>query len=41
MNYLEAKTVLSIKPPEFSWRVIMIEAAVMIGTAGILVRLFA
>lgn len=41
MNYLEAKTVLSRTHPEISWRVIVIEAAVMIGIAGIMVRLFA
>ena len=41
MNYLEAKTVLLKSQPEISWRLIGLEAAILVGVAGILVHLFA
>ena len=40
MNYLEAKTVLLKDPPQIPFKMIAIEAATMIGIAGILVQIF-
>ena len=40
MNYLEAKTVLLKESPRIPFKFIAIEAAAMIGIAGLLVRIF-
>ena len=40
MNYLEAKTVLLKESPRIPFKMIAIEAVVMIGFAGLLVQLF-
>ena len=40
MNYLEAKTVLLEESPRIPFKMIAIEAAAMVGVAGLLVQLF-
>ena len=40
MNYLQAKTVLLKNPPRVPLKMIALEAAALIGIAGILVQLF-
>ena len=41
MNYLEAKTVLLKNPPRVPLKLIAIEAAALVGIAGLLVQVFA
>lgn len=41
MNYLEAKTVLLNNPPQVPLKLIAIEAAALVGIAGLLVQVFA
>ena len=41
MNYLEAKTVLLKESPHIPLHLIAIEAAVLVATAGVLVKIFA
>lgn len=40
MNYLQAKTVLLKNPPQVPLKMIVIEAAALLGIAGILVQIF-
>ena len=41
MNYLEAKNVLLKNPPQIPFKMMAIEAAVLVGIAGLLVQVFA
>jgi hypothetical protein len=41
MNYLEAKIELTKASPRISFKLIAIEAAVLVGIAGLLVQIFA
>ena len=41
MNYLQAKSELLKESPQVPFKLLAIEAAAMIGVAGVLVRLFA
>ncbi|MDJ0777960.1 MAG: hypothetical protein QNJ85_08865 [Gammaproteobacteria bacterium] len=41
MNYLEAKIELLKESPQIPFKMFAIEAAVMIGVAGLLVQIFA
>ena len=41
MNYLEAKIALTKASPQIPFKLIAIEAAALLGIAGLLVRLFA
>ena len=41
MNYIEAKAVLLKDTPQIPFKMIVIEAAAMVGVAGLLVQFFA